>query len=74
MSKAVYVRAYASTDPNKVLEVAAKIQDKLGLKAKDFYFPASPNENGYYSCLIRLGENVSELELRARISWATGNI
>ena len=69
--KKIYVRAYANTDFNKVLEVASRIQDKLGLPAKQFYFPAEPNENGYYSCLIRLPDGMSELELRARVSWAT---
>lgn len=71
MAKKIYVRAYANTDFNKVLEVASHIQEKLALPAKNFYFPPEPNENGYYSCLIRLPENMSELELRAKVSWAT---
>ena len=74
MSKSIYVRAYANQDVNKVLEVASIIQKKLGLKAKDFYFPSQCNENGYFSVLIRVPQDVSELEMRAKISWATGNI
>jgi hypothetical protein len=70
MSKSTYIRAYANTDQGKVLETAEKIMEKLGLPAKSFYFPSQPNENGYYSCLIRLPDGMSELKLRARISWA----
>lgn len=70
MSKSTYIRAYANTDQGKVLEVASKIQDKLGLRAKDFYFPDC-NENGYWAVLIRVPQDVSELEMRAKISWAT---
>lgn len=74
MAKSTYIRAYANQDVNKVLEVANIIQKKLGLKAKDFYFPPQCNENGYYSVLIRVPQDVSELDLRAKISWATGSI
>lgn len=70
MSKAIYVRAYSSTDQGKCLEAAARIQQKLNLPAKNFYFP-DQNENGYWSVLIRLPENVSELEMRAKVAWAT---
>lgn len=72
--KKIYIRAYSNPDFDKVLEVASKIQEKLGLPAKNFYFPNVPNENGYYSCLIRLPEGMTELALRAKVSWATGNI
>lgn len=70
MSKNVYIRAYSSTDQGKVLEAASKIQQKLGLPAKAFYFP-DQNENGYWSVLVRCSEGVSELEMRAKLSWAT---
>ena len=70
MSKNIYVRAFSSTDQGKVLEVASKIQEKLALPAKAFYFPDC-NENGYWSVLVRCSENISELEMRARIAWAT---
>lgn len=70
MAKAKYIRAYSNTDQGRVLEVAAKIQEKLNLPAKDFYFPDC-NENGYWSVLVRCSENVSELAMRAKISWAT---
>lgn len=69
MSKSVYIRAFSSQDQGKVLETAARIQEKLGLPAKSFYFP-NQNENGYWSVLIRCSENISELEMRAKISWA----
>ena len=70
MAKSTYIRAFSNQDQGKVLEVAAKIQDKLGLKARDFYFP-DQNENGYWAVLIRVPQDVSELEMRAKISWAT---
>ncbi len=70
MSKNVYIRAFANPDQGKVLEVAARIQQKLGLKAKDFYFPDA-NENGYWAVLVRVPQDVSELEMRAKIAWAT---
>lgn len=70
MSKNIYIRAFSSQDQGKVLEVASKIQEKLGLPAKSFYFP-DQNENGYWSVLVRCSENTSELEMRARIAWAT---
>ena len=70
MSKNVYIRGYSSTDQGKVLEMAAQIQQKLGLPAKAFYFPEQ-NEQGYWSVLIRCSEGVSELEMRARVAWAT---
>lgn len=70
MSKNVYIRAYSSQDQGKVLETAARIQEKLGLPAKSFYFP-DQNENGYWSVLVRCEQGVSELEMRARIAWAT---
>lgn len=70
MSKSVYIRAYSNQDQGKVLETAARIQEKLGLPAKAFYFPEA-NENGYWSVLIRCPENVSELEMRAKVAWAT---
>lgn len=70
MSKAVYVRAFSNQNQDKCLEAAEKCMEKLGLKAKDFYFPNQPNENGYYSVLVRLPEGMSELKLRAKLSWA----
>lgn len=71
MAKSTYIRAYANQDQGKVLEMASHIQKKLGLPAKAFYFPPECNENGYFSVLIRVPPEVSELEMRAKLSWAT---
>lgn len=70
MAKAVYVRAFSNQNQDKCLEAAEKCMEKLGLPAKAFYFPNQPNENGYYSVLVRLPEGMSELKLRAKLSWA----
>jgi hypothetical protein len=70
MSKAVYVRAYSNQDQNKCLEVAEKLMERLGLSPKSFYFPTQPNEQGYFSVLVRVPKEMSELQLRAKLSWA----
>lgn len=70
MSKAVYVRAYSNQDQEKCIEAAERCMQKLGLPAKAFYFPAQPNENGYFSVLVRVPKEMSELQLRAKLSWA----
>ena len=71
MAKKVYIRAFSSTDAEKCLDAAEKIMDKIPeITPKNFYFPTQPNENGYYSVLIRLPDNMSELKLRAKVSWA----
>lgn len=72
MSKSTYIRAFSNTNQDKCLEAAETCMSKLGLKPKDFYFPNKPNENGYYSVLIRVPEGMSELSLRAKISWVLG--
>ena len=73
MAKSTYIRAFSNTNQDACLEAAEKCMDKLGLKAKDFYFPKCPNERGYYSVLIRVPEGMSELSLRAKLSWALGD-
>ena len=70
MAKNVYIRAFSNQDQGKVLETAARIQQKLGLPASSFYFP-DQNENGYWCVLIRVPKDVSELEMRAKLAWAT---
>lgn len=71
MAKKVYVRAFSSTDAEKCLDAAEKILERVPeITAKSFYFPTQPNENGYYSVLVRLPDNMSELKLRAKLSWA----
>lgn len=70
MAKSIYVRAYSNQDQEKCLNAAERCMEKLGLPAKQFYFPSTPNENGYYSVLVRLPEGMTELQLRAKISWA----
>ena len=66
-----YIRAYSSTDMEKCLDAAERIMDRIPeVTAKNFYFPSSPNENGYYSVLIRVPDTISELRLKAKISWA----
>lgn len=72
MSKSIYIRAFSNTNQDKCLEAAETCMKALGLKAKDFYFPKCPNERGYYSVLIRVPEGMSELGLRAKISWVLG--
>lgn len=71
MSKSTFIRVYSSTDMEKCVQAAETCMKTLGLKAKDFYFP-KPNERGYYSVLLRVPEDVSELALRAKVSWVLG--
>ena len=71
MSKAKYIRAFSNTDQNRCLEAAEKILAKVPeLSPKNFYFPEMPNENGYFSVLIRVPQELSELRLKAKVSWA----
>ena len=73
MSKSVYIRAFSSTDQGKCLDAAERILERVPeLTAKSFYFPEMPNENGYYAVLIRVPKEISELRLKAKISWALG--
>ena len=73
MAKSVYIRAFSSTDQGKCLDAAEKILQKVPeLSAKNFYFPEMPNENGYFAVLIRVPKELSELRLKAKVSWALG--
>lgn len=72
MAKSVYIRVYSSTSEDKCLDAAELIIKKVPeITTKHLYFPA-PNENGYYSVLVRVPEGSSELRTKARCAWALG--
>lgn len=71
MAKKVYIRAYSNQDMEKCLNAAERILERIPeISAKNFYFPSQPNENGYYSVLVRVPDGITELKLRAKLSWA----
>ena len=73
MAKAKYIRAFCSVNQDACLEAAERIMQKIPeLSAKNFYFPEVPNENGYFSVLIRVPQELTELRLKAKVSWALG--
>lgn len=72
MAKSTYIRVYSSTSEDKCLDAAELILKKVPeITTKHLYFP-KVNDNGYYSVLVRVPDNLSELRCKARCSWALG--
>lgn len=72
MAKAKYIRVYSSTSEEKCLDAAELILKKVPeVTPKHVYFP-KPNENGYFSVLVRIPDGLTELRCKARCSWALG--
>ena len=72
MSKATYIRVYSSQDEDKCFNAAETIIKKVPeVTVKHIYFP-KPNENGYFSVLVRVPDGLTELRTKAKCSWALG--
>lgn len=70
MSKSTYIRVFSSTSEDKCLDAAEVILEKVPeITAKHIYFP-KPNENGYFSVLVRVPDGMTELKTKARCAWA----
>lgn len=70
MSKSIYIRVYSSNSEEKCLNAAEAILEKIPeITPKHMYFPR-PNENGYFSVLVRVPDGMTELKCKARCAWA----
>lgn len=70
MSKSTYIRVFSSQSEEKCLDAAEAILEKVPeITPKHVYFP-KPNENGYFSVLVRVPDGMTELRTKAKCAWA----